>query len=220
MPSPEESPPGEPCVLIGYCDASWNASSVSGGVLMFRGCCVKVFSRKQEVPALSSAEAELYSLVENSKELIAVALLLETILAGIELDALGTPLKLTGSYSLILRNDAQAAISIAQMKGLLRRVRHIELRAKFLQFLVQKRRLILQHVEGLLNPSDGLTKSFKTALMLLHLEKEVGLIPGLNSSQLSWIRTCLSAFNSEEGEYAILFRFSGSELHTPKSSEV
>eukprot|EP00435_Cladocopium_sp_Y103_P050247 s1348_g15.t1 len=81
---------------------------MSGGVLMFRGCCVKVFSRKQEVPALSSAEAELYSLVENSKELIAVALLLETILAGIELDALGTPLRFTGSYSLILRNDAQA----------------------------------------------------------------------------------------------------------------
>eukprot|EP00435_Cladocopium_sp_Y103_P002617 s4380_g1.t1 len=46
-----------------------------------------------EVPALSSAEAELYSLVENSKELIAVALLLETILAGIELDVLGTPLR-------------------------------------------------------------------------------------------------------------------------------
>eukprot|EP00435_Cladocopium_sp_Y103_P003287 s2638_g1.t1 len=41
-----------------------------------------------QVPALSSAEAELYSLVENAKELIAVALLLETILAGIELDAL------------------------------------------------------------------------------------------------------------------------------------
>eukprot|EP00435_Cladocopium_sp_Y103_P014557 s4679_g3.t1 len=61
---------------------------------MFRGCCVKVFSRKQEVPALSSAEAELYSFVENAKELIAVALLLETILAGIELDVLGTPLRL------------------------------------------------------------------------------------------------------------------------------
>eukprot|EP00435_Cladocopium_sp_Y103_P009672 s4641_g2.t1 len=121
MPSPEGSPPGEPCVLIGYCDASWNVSSVAGGVLMFRGCCVKVFSRKQEVPALSSAEAELYSLVENAKELIAVALLLETILAGIELDVLGTPLRLTGSYSLILRNDAKAAISIAQMQGLLRR---------------------------------------------------------------------------------------------------
>eukprot|EP00435_Cladocopium_sp_Y103_P002377 s1596_g1.t1 len=102
---------------------------------MFRGCCVKVFSRKQEVPALSSAEAELYSLVENAKELIAVALLLETILAGIELDVLGTPLRLTGSYSLILRNDAKAAISIAQMQGLLRRVRHIELRAKYLQWL-------------------------------------------------------------------------------------
>eukprot|EP00435_Cladocopium_sp_Y103_P051778 s436_g16.t1 len=182
---------------------------------MFRGCCVKVFSRKQEVPALSSAEAELYSSVENAKELIAAALLLETILAGMELDVLGTPLRLTGSYSLILRNDAKAAISTAQMQGLLRRVRHIELRAKYLQWLVQKKRLILQHVEGLLNPSDGLTKSFKTLLMLHYLEQEVGLTEGLNTAQLSWLSAC----TSEEGEYAFMFRDDVSEMHTPNLDE-
>eukprot|EP00435_Cladocopium_sp_Y103_P007090 s2679_g2.t1 len=171
MPSPEGAPPGEPCMLIGYCDASWNVASVSGGVLVYRGCCVKVFLRKQEVPALSSAEAELSSLVENSKELIAVALLLQTIMEGIELDELGTLLRTTGTYAQILKNDAQAAISIAQMEGLLRRVRHIELRAKFIQFLVKRRRLVLEHLPGLNNPSDGLTKSFKTLTMLIHLEK-------------------------------------------------
>eukprot|EP00435_Cladocopium_sp_Y103_P013910 s5392_g3.t1 len=221
MPSPEGAPPGEPCMLIGYCDASWNVASVSGGVLVYRGCCVKVFSRKQEVPALSSAEAELSSLVENSKELIAVALLLQTINEGIELDELGTPLRTTGTYALILRNDAKAAISIAQMEGLLRRVRHIELRAKFIQFLVKRKRLVLEHVEGLRNPSDGLTKSFKTSTMLIHLEKEVGLVPGLNTSQWAWIRSCLAALHSEEGEYAhLMLRFSGSECEPPKSSEL
>eukprot|EP00435_Cladocopium_sp_Y103_P026793 s405_g6.t1 len=172
MPSPEGAPPGEPCVLIGYCDASWNVASVLGGVLVYRGCCVKVFSRKQEVPALSSAEAELSSLVENSKELIAVALLLQTIMEGIELDEIGTPLRTT--YALVLKNDAKAAISIAQMEGLLRRVSHIELRAKFIQFLVRRRCLVLEHLPGLENPSDGLTKSFKTLDMLVHLEREVG----------------------------------------------
>ena len=47
-----------PRTVVGFCNASWNVASVSGGVLMFQGCCIKVFSRKQECPALSSAEAE------------------------------------------------------------------------------------------------------------------------------------------------------------------
>ena len=59
MPSPEGSPSVGPRSVVGFCDASWNVASVSGGVLMFEGCCIKVFSRKQECPALSSAEAEL-----------------------------------------------------------------------------------------------------------------------------------------------------------------
>ena len=41
MSSPKRS-------VVGFCDASWNVASVSGGVLMFKGCCIKVFSRKQE----------------------------------------------------------------------------------------------------------------------------------------------------------------------------
>ena len=44
-----------------------DVASVSGRVLMFQGCCIKVFSRKQECPALSSAEAELCAMTENSK---------------------------------------------------------------------------------------------------------------------------------------------------------
>ena len=38
-----------------FCDASWNVASVSSGVLMFQGCCMKVFHRKQECPALSAS---------------------------------------------------------------------------------------------------------------------------------------------------------------------
>ena len=71
----------------------------------------------------------------------------------------------------------------------MRRVRHIELRAKYIQMLVKKKRLLLEHIPGLQNPSDGLTKSFKTRDMLINLEKEVGLVPGLDTNGLSWIRT-------------------------------
>ena len=77
----------------------------------------------------------------------------------------------TGTYHLVLRNDARAAISISSMEGLLRRVRHIELRAKYIQMLVKKKRLLLEHIPGLQNPSDGLTKSFKTRDMLINLER-------------------------------------------------
>ena len=67
MPSPEGSPSVGPRTVVGFCDASWNVASVSGGILMFQGCCIKVFSRKQECPALSSAEAELCAMTENSR---------------------------------------------------------------------------------------------------------------------------------------------------------
>ena len=125
---------------------------------MFQGCCIKVFSRKQECPALSGAEAEL------------------------------------------------CAISISSMEGLLRRVRHIELRAKYIQMLVKKKRLLLEHIPGLQNPSDGLTKSFKTRDMLINLEKEVGLVPGLDTNGLSWIRTFQRRLQllAEEGKISSL----------------
>jgi len=169
---------------------------------MFQGCCIKMFSRKQECPALSSAEAELCVMTENSKELVSLGMLLESNLDGIPLTILGTPQCTTGTYHLVLRNDATAAISISS----LRRVRHIELRAKYIQMLVKKKRHLLEHIPGLQNPSDGLTKSFKFRDMLINLEKEVGLVPGLDTNGLSWIRTFLRRLQllAEEGEMSSL----------------
>ena len=96
-----------------------------------------------------------------------------------------------------------------QLDGrLLRRVRHIELRAKYIQMLVKKKRLLLEHIPGLQNPSDGLTKSFKTRDMLINLEKEVGLVPGLDTNGLSWIRTFQRRLQllAEEGEMSSLLK--------------
>eukprot|EP00435_Cladocopium_sp_Y103_P066904 s576_g29.t1 len=144
------------------------------GVLVYQGCCVKAFSRNQEVPAFRSAEAELSSLV-NSKEFIAIAMLIQTIMEGIELDPVGTPLNPTRTYA------------------------SAELHAKFIQFLVKKRRLLIEHVPGLENPSHGLTKCFKTIGMLVHPEREVGLVQGLNTQGWNWIRSLLVSLHSEEG---------------------
>ena len=72
--------------------------------------------------------------------------------------------------------------------------------------LVKKKRLLLEHIPGLQNPSDGLTKSFKTRDMLINFEKEVGLVPGLDTNGLSWIRTFQRRLQllAEEGEMSSL----------------
>ena len=90
---PASSPPvlTEEGVVVGFCDASWNVTSVSGAVISWRGCCLKCFSRRQEVPALSSAEAEAIAIAEASKELVALGMLIETARDGIPLDEIGMP---------------------------------------------------------------------------------------------------------------------------------
>ena len=71
---PASSPPvlTEEGVVVGFCDASWNVISVSGAVISWRGCCLKCFSRRQEVLALSSAEVEAIAIAEASKELVSL----------------------------------------------------------------------------------------------------------------------------------------------------
>ena len=145
-------------------------------------------------------------MTENSKELVSLAMLLESIIDGMPLTILGTPECTTGTYQLLLRNDATAAISISSMEGLLRRIRHIELRARYIQMLVKRRSLNLEHIPGLENPSDGLTKSFKTRDMLINLEREVGLVYGLDTNSFSWIKSFLNQLQSEEGENLMIYR--------------
>ena len=69
---------GQPKEIVSFCDASWGIDAVSGAILIYRGFCVKFFSRKQEVPALSSAEAEIISIVETAKDMVWLGMLLQT----------------------------------------------------------------------------------------------------------------------------------------------
>ena len=187
---PASSPPviTEEGTVVGFCDASWNVTSVSGAVISWRGCCIKCFSRRQEVPALSSAEAEAIAITDASKELVALGMLIETVRTGIPLDALGMPAQTTGTMRLHLYNDGKAAISISTMEGLLRRVKHMELRAHYVKYLHRRRRLTLEHWEGVSNPADGLTKSCKLVEMWLNLKDAVGLVPGLEDDRAAFLR--------------------------------
>ena len=64
---------------------------------------------------------------------------------------------------------------------------------------MKRRRRILEHIPGLENPSDGLTKSLKTRDMLINLEREVGLVYGLDTSSFLWVKS-FNQLQSEEGE--------------------
>ena len=107
---------------------------------------MKFFSRKQEVPALSSAEAEILA------EMVSLGMLLQTMTQGVPLDPLGMPLQTTGEMGLMMFNDAKAAISMGRMDGLLRRVRHLEFRVKYCQHLYRRRKLSVTYWRGEDNP--------------------------------------------------------------------
>ena len=100
MPAPQCPYVGEPKEIVSFCDASWGLDSVSGAIIIYKGCCIKFFSREQEVPALSSAEAEIISIVETAKEMVSIGMLLQTVIQGIPLDPLGMPQQTTGEMGL------------------------------------------------------------------------------------------------------------------------
>ena len=198
MPAPQCPHTGESKEIVSFCDASWGLDSVSGAIFVYRGCCIKFFSRKQEVPALSSAEAEIISIVDTAKEMVSLGMLRQTMIQGIPLDPLGMPLQTTGEMGLTMFNDAKAAISMGKMDGLLRRVRHLELRVKYCQHLYRRRQLSLTHWRGDENPADGLTKSLRPLNLWTNLVDAVGLVPGPNEKGQNWIKNFLNQIKQEE----------------------
>ena len=70
-----------------------------------------------------------------AKESVHLSLLMESLLYGL-------PKGETGSFPIHLASDSEAALSISKMTGLLRPVRHLELRHCYLPELVQIERLV------------------------------------------------------------------------------
>ena len=130
--------------------------------------------------------------------MVSLGMLLQTMTQGIPLDPLGMPLQTTGEMGLTMFNDAKAAISMGRMDGLLRRVRHLELRVKYCQHLYRRRKLSLTHWRGEDNPADGLTKSLKPLSLWTNLVEAVGLVPGPNEKGQNWIRNFLQEIHDEE----------------------
>ena len=104
--------------------------------------CLKTWAKTQGPVALSSGEAEYYSMVKGAIE-------------GLGMQTLARDLG--WSLALRLHVDSSAAKAIASRQGM-GKIRHLEVRHLWLQQVVREGRLILRKVAGKLNCADLLTK--------------------------------------------------------------
>ena len=107
--------------------------------------CIKSWSSTQGPLALSSAEAEYYSMVEG----VLRAKNLQTI--GAEIGMLGL------DEEIMLETDSSAAKSFASRRGL-GKMRHMEARYLWLQGEVMNKTVKVLKVKGEENPADLMTK--------------------------------------------------------------
>ena len=99
-----------------YTDADWGGDkstrrSVSAGVVMRGGHCLKVWTKKQQVVSLSSAESELYAAVEAASE-------------GLGIQSVAKDLRI--SCGLNLHLDASATMCLVNRKGL-GKAKHVDM---------------------------------------------------------------------------------------------
>ena len=133
-----------------YTDSDWagcrrTRRSTSGGVIMRGPHCIKTWSTTQGPLALSSAEAEYYSMVEGVLKAKGV----QTFGKEIGIRHLDSPI--------VLHTDSSAAKSFACRRGL-GRMRHIDTKCLWLQAAVLDRQVLVRKVAGTRNPANALTK--------------------------------------------------------------
>ena len=160
-------------VLDCYVDASWGSEknvdrkSISGGCVMLGSFCLKAWSRLQQAVALSSAEFELYGLVEGAKEVLALRRAVARVFGWEE--------------PLVPRMfcDSEAALAISKADGL-RKVRHIDIRACFIQDQLRQKQLFAYGVRGEWHMADIFTKTLDAKTTLKHMSslglRDVGMV--------------------------------------------
>jgi hypothetical protein len=144
-----------------FTDSDWagcrrTRKSTSGGLIMLGEHCVKTWSSTQAPIALSSAEAEYYSMVEGATRAVGLASMLREL--GVVVVG-----------PIVLHSDASAARSFASRRGV-GKMRHLEVRHLWLQAEVSGQRVALRRVAGEANPADLLTKYLSTRDILKHFK--------------------------------------------------
>ena len=196
--------------VMSVVDASWSTRSTAGGLVYCFGSLVKVFSRRIQTICLSSCEAECHALVEGCNESIGIALMFETFLWGLpKRKPNGELERVTGTIPITMYSDSESAKCVSVMAGLLRKVRHLELRMLRLQELMNEGRVLVKFTPGVRNPSDSLTKDGdllhmnllidaiglerdpKVAMLIDHCENLLDFGQGLNRQAYGKVLECL-----------------------------
>ncbi len=145
-----------------FADSDWagcrrTRKSTSGGAIVVGSHCLRTWSSTQPPIALSSAEAECYSMVEGTMKALGLRQTL-------------TELGMIQAGPTRLLSDSSAARAFAARRGL-GRMRHVETRLLWLQSKIADRAVLLERVAGSENPADLLTKYLSEAEVVEHLSR-------------------------------------------------
>ena len=143
-----------------FTDSDWagcrrTRKSTSGGAIRIGSHCIRTWSSTQVPIALSSAEAEYYSMVDGATKAFGIRAMLREV--GMET---ADPIQLSA--------DSSAARAFAARRGL-GRMRHVETRMLWLQSQVLARQIVLIKVPGEENPADLMTKYLTEGEVKRHL---------------------------------------------------
>jgi hypothetical protein len=136
--------------LVAYSDSDWaecreTRKSISGMICKVFGGSVSWSSRKQDVVAMSTTEAEFYALAEGVKELLWLKMLLKDFDVCLE-------------GPLIIHSDNQSTIKLLENPKFSARLKHIDCRLHSVRDYVQKKILRIFYVPTAENIADLLTK--------------------------------------------------------------
>lgn len=142
--------------LIGYSDSDWASDvltrrSTTGYLFMCAGGPVSWKSRLQPTVALSSSEAEYMALSQAAQEAIALSYLYS--------DINTCDVKQKDKNTILLYEDNQGAIAMANNPTHYAKTKHIHLRYHFVREQVEMQTITVQYIDTNLMLADALTKS-------------------------------------------------------------
>jgi uncharacterized protein YdaT len=148
-------------VLRVFTDSDWagdkdNRLSVSGYVLFLMNVPILWKSKAQKLLALSSSEAEYYALSEAAKDVKFVHMLLITMGMKVELP-------------IIVKVDNVGAIFMTENISTAGRTKHLDLRARYVNNLVEDGFMTFEFVRSNQNKADHLTKNVSGEIYEAHV---------------------------------------------------
>ncbi|KAJ8517721.1 hypothetical protein ONZ45_g5159 [Pleurotus djamor] len=158
---------GKEQVLVGYADADGSMAedrkAISGYAFMINGGAVSWSSKRQNLIALSTTEAEYCAATHAAKE----AVWLRSFISKI--------FDISHMPATTLFSDNQSAIALTKDHRFRARTKHIDIRYHFIRWVVEKESLRLVYCPTEDMVADALTKALPSATVK-HFASELGLV--------------------------------------------